>query len=96
MAAGAADLGRIAVSANDEAKLRAMWNEAIIRTMYLAVAFTASAVPFTLAMQWLNATRGAQERQTGAWNGGKKGNRMIKGRNDALESSKGVVPPVET
>lgn len=63
MAAGAADLRRIAGSPENEIVLREIWNEAIVRTMYLAVALTAAAVPFTVAMRWLNATKVAIERK---------------------------------
>jgi hypothetical protein len=63
MNAGAAGLSKIAGSHSVEVVLRAIWNQAIVRTMYLSLAFAAAAIPFALGMEWLNAKQVAKERK---------------------------------
>ncbi|KAF2688991.1 MFS general substrate transporter [Lentithecium fluviatile CBS 122367] len=63
MAAGATDLQRIAGSPAGELILRAIWNKAMVRTLYLSVAFASSAIPFALGMEWLNAKKVAEQRK---------------------------------
>lgn len=63
MGAGAADLRRIAGSSEVEHILRGIWSKAIVRTIYLAVAFAAAAIPFAIGMEWLNAKKIAQQRK---------------------------------
>ena len=43
--------------------LRSIWNLAVSRTMFLALAMICAAVPCTLAMEWLNAKKIAVERE---------------------------------
>jgi hypothetical protein len=63
MAAGAAGLHKIAPTPEAEQILKALWNKAVVRTMYLAVAFTASSIPFAASIEWLNANHVAKQRR---------------------------------
>jgi hypothetical protein len=59
MNAGAAGLSEIAGSHSVEVILRAIWNQAIVRTMYVSLAFAVAAIPF----EWLNAKEVAKDRK---------------------------------
>lgn len=61
--AGAANLPAIAPTPEALDILRQIWNAGIRRGMMLSVAFVGAAVPFTLAMEWLNAKQVALARQ---------------------------------
>ncbi|KAL9012108.1 MAG: hypothetical protein Q9173_003107 [Seirophora scorigena] len=64
---GAANLGRVAAgSAEALHGLRQVWSIAIDRTMLLSVSLVAASVPFTLAMEWVNATEIARQRKEAA------------------------------
>ena len=62
IATGLTNSSQLALSPKDLDILRATWNLAIARTMFLALAMVCMAVPCTLAMEWLNAKQIAQVR----------------------------------
>ncbi|KAG6361379.1 hypothetical protein INS49_009606 [Diaporthe citri] len=65
--AGASNLSSLRLSIEDMTIVRDIWNTAIVRTMILATAFIAAALPFTLSMEWLNVkTEAETRRQAGA------------------------------
>jgi hypothetical protein len=55
LTAGAANLPALAPTPKALELLLLIWNTGITRTMILPVALVAVAVPFTFAMEWLNA-----------------------------------------
>lgn len=55
--AGAAGLTSLELSSEALQILQEIWNTAIVKTMVLSTAVVAAAVPFTFAMEWLNANR---------------------------------------
>ena len=63
VAAGPTDLSELKFSLKDLDVLRSIWNTAVIRTMFLAVAMASMAVPCTLGIEWLNAKKVAVERK---------------------------------
>lgn len=63
IAAGALNLQTVSSSPAVVAFLRSIWNTAISRTMIFSLAMLCGAIPFTLAMEWLNAKRIAEERK---------------------------------
>jgi len=64
LTAGAANLPALAPTPEALDILRLIWNTGISRTMILSVALVAAAVPFTLAMEWLNAKKVALARES--------------------------------
>lgn len=65
ISAKGADLRSLGLPKEELAILEEIWNMAISRTMILATAVVGAAVPFTLAMEWLNANRVAKEKEEG-------------------------------
>lgn len=61
--AGASHPSSLRLSIEDMTILRNIWNTAIVRTMILATAFVAAALPFTLSMEWLNVKAEAEIRR---------------------------------
>lgn len=61
--AGASNISSLRLSIEDMTILRNIWNTAIVRTMILATAFVAAALPFTLSMEWLNVKAEAEIRR---------------------------------
>lgn len=61
--AGASNLSSLRLSIEEMTVLRDIWNTAIVRTMILATAFVAVALPFTLSMEWLNVKTEAETRR---------------------------------
>lgn len=57
MNAGAAGLSKIAGSHSVEAILRAIWCQAVVKTMYLSLAFAVAGIPFALGMEFLNTKK---------------------------------------
>ncbi|KAF2122170.1 major facilitator superfamily domain-containing protein [Lophiotrema nucula] len=66
IAAGAVNLLALAKTAERLRVLRGIWNTAIVRIVYLAIALSAAAIPFTLGMEWLNTKRVAEQRRLDA------------------------------
>ena len=63
IAAGPTNLSESAFPPKDISVLRSIWNTAVIRTMFLALAMACMAIPCTLGMEWLNAKKIAAERK---------------------------------
>lgn len=61
--AGASNISSLRLSIEEMTVLRDIWNTAIVRTMILATAFVAAALPFTLSMEWLNVKTEAETRR---------------------------------
>ena len=63
IAAGPTNLSESSFSPKDLVALRSIWNTAVIRTMFLALAMACMAIPCTLGMEWLNTKKIAAERK---------------------------------
>ena len=63
IAAGPTNLSESAFQPKDLVVLRSIWNTAVTRTMFLALAMACTAIPCTLGMEWLNAKKIAAERK---------------------------------
>ena len=63
IAAGATNLPEISQSTAILDVLRGIWNLAISRTMIVSLAGVCAAVPFTVAMEWLNAKKVAASKR---------------------------------
>jgi translation elongation factor EF-1beta len=61
--AGAVRLNHLVSSAGQLESLRAIWSEAIRRTMILSVCLLSASIPVTLGMEWLNAKNVAAEKE---------------------------------
>ena len=61
--AGAYNLRALATSPEVLEKLRLIWKITTMRTMILSAALVGASVPFTLAMEWLNAKKVAELRK---------------------------------
>ncbi|KAI0200343.1 MFS general substrate transporter [Astrocystis sublimbata] len=62
IAHGAADLSALTPSAEALSILKEIWNLAIVRTMILSTALVGISLPFTFAMEWLNAVKVTEQR----------------------------------
>lgn len=63
VAADPTRLSEAAMAPNDLDMMRSIWNTAVVRTMFLALAMACMAIPCTLCMEWLNAKKVADERK---------------------------------
>ena len=56
-------LSEAAMAPKDLDIMRSIWNTAVVRTMFLALAMACMAIPCTLCMEWLNARKVADKRK---------------------------------
>ena len=56
-------LSEAAMTPKDLDIMRSIWNTAVIRTMFLALAMACMAIPCTLCMEWLNTRKVADKRK---------------------------------
>ena len=56
-------LSEAAMAPKDLDTMRSIWNTAVVRTMFLALAMVCMAIPCTLCMEWLDARKVADKRK---------------------------------